>query len=81
MLYLCIGVVIVNIVLLLLSVTRRKTLWWILLFGYELVGCVASLLVVAFYDSLPTSGPMPGLAYAAETFSALRMCGVLPSCL
>ncbi len=47
---------------------KRKNKYWIYLAGTALISCMAAIILMFFYDSLPGYGSMPGLTYFAEWF-------------
>ena len=56
----------VQIVLFILGCRKSTKKRWIILCAIELLSCAGALLCMAYYDSLPGSGMMPGLTYFAE---------------
>ncbi len=46
----------------------KKRINWIYPAGTALISCIAAVILMFFYDSLPGYGPMPGLTYFAEFF-------------
>ena len=53
-----------QIVLLIRFIKRKNK--WIYPAGASFISCIAAIILMFFYNSLPGYGPMPGLTYFAE---------------
>ena len=62
------GLFAVQIVLLVFALKGSQKSRWYLLYAIELLSVAAALFLLAYYDNLPASGMMPGLAYFTEVF-------------
>ena len=61
---------ILQIFLLVMSVRKKSTRLWIVLFILEIIPMVVAAVLMLYFDSLPGYGFMPGLVYFGEIISS-----------
>ena len=70
-LFLYMIVFILQIVLLVLSIKKRRKIFWLSLFSLELISTIGAAFIAKYYDGLPGYGFMPGLSYIGEVIFSL----------
>ena len=71
MLIVYVAIFVLQIILLVSAIRKKKTSLWIFLFLIEIIPTIIAFILMRYFDNLPGSGFMPGFTYFGEVIASL----------